>query len=162
MSETNVVTLRRTDGSVIWEGEAWDRRYGVISALQEELSLAGADLRGIDLSYLALSGVRMRGVKLDDGFPVIPDIHAAVYAAAAAPDALDMDEWHACDTTHCRAGWVVTLAGEAGKELELLLGTSTAAAVIYMASDPELEQIPDWYTHDDAALADMARLAGVQ
>lgn len=47
--------------------------------------------------------------------PVIPDIHKAVYAAASQPKALAMDTWHTCKNTHCRAGWVVTLAGEAGK-----------------------------------------------
>ena len=27
---------------------------------------------------------------------------------------LDMSTWHRCGTTHCRAGWAITLAGAAG------------------------------------------------
>src|SRR5689334_12019206 len=50
--------------------------------------------------------------------PVIQDIHKAVYAAASQPEALEMKAWHSCDTTHCRAGWVIHLAGKAGYELE--------------------------------------------
>jgi hypothetical protein len=70
-----------------------------------------------------------------------------------------MTQWH-CGTTHCRAGWVVTLAGEGGKALEWAMGTPAAAAIIYMASDPDLERIPNFYDTNDNALADMARLAG--
>jgi hypothetical protein len=39
------------------------------------------------------------------------------------------------------------------------MGTSAAAAMIYMASDPELENIPDFYADNETALADMKRLA---
>jgi len=56
---------------------------------------------------------------------------------------------------------VITLAGDAGRALEWAMGTSAAAAVIYMASDPTLEKIPDFYCDNETALADMARLAGV-
>src|SRR6266542_829900 len=48
----------------------------------------------------------------------IENIHQAVYAAASQPNSLAMNEWHTCKNTHCRAGWVVTLAGEAGGKLE--------------------------------------------
>jgi hypothetical protein len=43
-----------------------------------------------------------------------------------------------------------------------VLGTSAAAAVIYMASDPNLERIPDFYCDNETALADMARLADLE
>ena len=90
----------------------------------------------------------------------IPYIHQAVYAAAAQPGALDMDSWHhACGTTHCRAGWVITLAGDGGKALEWALGTPAAAALIYQASDPKLERVPDFYCDSATALEDMRRLA---
>ena len=29
-----------------------------------------------------------------------------------------MGSWHACETTHCRAGWAIHLAGKAGYDLE--------------------------------------------
>ncbi|MGL4598517.1 MAG: hypothetical protein ACRCYO_13450 [Bacteroidia bacterium] len=39
-----------------------------------------------------------------------------------------------CGTAHCRAGWVVALAGKAGRELELLTSPSFAAQMIYKHS----------------------------
>ena len=114
--------------------------------------LRGAVLRGADLSGAVLSDADLRGA------PAIPDIHKAVHAAASQPGALNMSTWH-CGTTHCRAGWVVTLAGEAGADLERRIGTSAAAALIYLKSDPALERIPDFYCDNKTALADMKRLA---
>jgi hypothetical protein len=139
--------------------------------------LRSADLSGADLSGAVLSGAVLRSAVLSgavlrsadmrsavlsggmDGVPTIPNIHQVVYAAANRPDALDMGHWHTCETTHCRAGWVVTLAGAGGRALEWAMGTPAAAAVIYLASDPKLEKIPDFYANNNAALEDMKRLA---
>ena len=94
--------------------------------------------------------------------PVIADIHKRILEACSAPGcSLDMSTWHRCETTHCRAGWVVSISGEAGKKLESFYGTPHAAFLIYKASDPELKAYPDFYCTDEAALADMRRLAGV-
>jgi len=41
-----------------------------------------------------------------------------------------MDSWHTCNTTHCRAGWIVHLAGKEGYELEKETNTSFAAMVL--------------------------------
>lgn len=90
---------------------------------------------------------------------MIPRIHSAVYAAASAEGALNMGDWHTCDTTHCRAGWVVALAGDEGKALEEYWGTPHAAWLIYRASDPGIKAYPDFYTTNERALADMKRLA---
>ena len=122
-----------------------------------EADLSGANLREADLSGTNLSGADLSGA------PVIDDIHAKVYAAASQPGALDMGSWH-CGTSHCRAGWVVTLAGQPGLDLEAKIGTPAAAMAIYMASDPERwknERLPDFYCDNATALADMARMAGV-
>ena len=73
-----------------------------------------------------------------------------------------MGKWHTCDTTHCRAGWVVALAGAGGRALEWAMGTPAAAAVIYMRSDPKLERIPDFYASNADALEDMKRLAELE
>lgn len=73
-----------------------------------------------------------------------------------------MGSWHTCETTHCRAGWVVTLAGEAGAAMEFCMGTPAAAALIYLKSDPKLEKIPDFYTNNETALTDMKRLAELE
>jgi hypothetical protein len=83
-----------------------------------------------------------------------------VYAAASQPGALDMRRWH-CGTSHCRAGWIVTLAGEAGKRLEIDTGsTANAAMLIYAASAPG-QPIPDFYCDNEAALANMKARAGL-
>jgi hypothetical protein len=132
-----------------------------------EAYLSGAYLSGAYLSGAYLRGADLRGADLREaylsGAPIIEDIHAKVYAAASQPGALDMGQWH-CGTSHCRAGWVVTLAGKEGLDLEAKIGTPAAAMAIYMASDPErwaTERLPDFYCDNATALADMARMAGV-
>ena len=131
--------------------------------------LRGADLSGADLSGAVLSDADLRdadlrgavlcGAVLRDA-PKIENIHQTVYAAASAEKALDMSDWHSpCGTSHCRAGWVVTLAGEAGKTLEDRIGTRAAASLIYLASDPKLERFPDFYCDNASALADMKERA---
>ncbi|MBL4853828.1 MAG: pentapeptide repeat-containing protein [Robiginitomaculum sp.] len=129
-------------------------------------NLSGVDLSGIDLSGVDLRGVDLRGVDLRGvdlsvvgWIPKIENIHTAVYAAASKDNALDMGDWPKCDSTHCRAGWVVILAGEAGKVMEDLYGTGVAAALIYMASDPTMESIPNWLASSETALKDMKEMA---
>ena len=146
--------------------------------------LSDADLRGADLSGAVLRGADLSGAVLSDAVlsdadlrdadlrgavlcgavlrdaPKIENIHQTVYAAASAEKALDMSDWHSpCGTSHCRAGWVVTLAGEAGKTLEDRIGTRAAASLIYLASDPKLERFPDFYCDNASALADMKERA---
>jgi hypothetical protein len=93
-------------------------------------------------------------------YPVIENIHNKIYEAVTArPDALDMSTWHTCDTTHCRAGWVVHLAGEAGAKLERQTSTLFAAMQIYKASSP-IEISPVRFYEDNAtALEDMKKCA---
>ena len=112
-----------------------------------------ANLSGANLSGAYLRDANLRGV------PKIENIHQKVYAAASQPDALDMSSWHTCETTHCRAGWVIALAGEAGAAMEFCLGTSAAASLIYLKSDPKLEKIPDFHASNKDALEDMKRSA---
>jgi hypothetical protein len=90
--------------------------------------------------------------------PVIPDIHKRVYEAVAQPGALDMSDWHTCNTAHCRAGWVVALAGSAGRELEKFHCTPLAAQLIYRASGYRINPAR-FYDSDKDAMADMKRLA---
>jgi len=73
-------------------------------------------------------------------------------------DALDMGVWHTCDTTHCRAGWVTTLAGDAGKELESKTSCLFAAQQIYKASGYEISPVRFFDSNEDA-MEDMKRLA---
>ena len=71
-----------------------------------------------------------------------------------------MDIWHTCDTTHCRAGWVIHLAGEEGKKLENLLTTPIAAALIYKESSQiEVKWTHRFYESNTQAMADIKRCA---
>src|SRR5262249_25511822 len=120
--------------------------------------LRDAVLRDADLSGAVLRDADLSGADLSDA-PKIENIHQKVYAAASAPNALNMGDWHTCDTTHCRAGWVVLLAGDEGSALEDRIGTAAAASLIYLASDPTIEKFPNFYCSNDAALADMKAMA---
>ena len=71
-----------------------------------------------------------------------------------------MGDWHTCETTHCRAGWVVHLAGESGYALEKFFNTQLAAQMIYDASDPNYRINPGrFFDGNSNALADMKALA---
>ena len=72
--------------------------------------------------------------------------------------ALEMGSWHTCDTTHCRAGWVVHLAGEQGAKLEELHNTALAAQLIYRESGYQINPCR-FYDSNEDAMADMKRLA---
>ena len=72
---------------------------------------------------------------------------------------LAMGSWHECETTHCRAGWVVTLAGEAGRKLEAFHNTELAAMLIYRESGYHINPAR-FYDTDHAAMDDIKRLAG--
>lgn len=91
--------------------------------------------------------------------PVIPNIHQRVFEAASHPGALEMDNWNTCDTTHCRAGWVVTLAGEAGRKLEAATSTLFAAMQIYHKSSPIPVSPTQFFETNEAAMQDMERCA---
>ncbi len=70
-----------------------------------------------------------------------------------------MDNWHTCDTTHCRAGWVVHLAGEKGYALEEKFDTALAASMIYHESSDIQVHMPDFFDSDKKALENMEKLA---
>jgi hypothetical protein len=80
-------------------------------------------------------------------------------AVKATPNSLEMETWHTCETTHCRGGWVVTLAGEAGKKLEDLTSTQFAAMQIYKASSPIRVSPARFYETNAVAMADIERCA---
>ena len=82
-----------------------------------------------------------------------------MYESVCAPGALAMGDWHTCEKTHCRAGWIVTLAGEDGRKLERFYNTELAAMLIYRESTGEQINPARFYDENDAALEDMRRLA---
>ena len=69
-----------------------------------------------------------------------------------------MSAWHTCGTTHCRGGWTVILAGDAGRALEMFHGTLLAAQLIYRESGYPIAPARFFDSNQDA-LADMKRLA---
>lgn len=97
--------------------------------------------------------------------PIIENIHSKILDAVSIPEALDMETWHSqtCDTTHCRAGWVVQLAGEAGKELETETSTLFAAMQIYHKSSPDIRVSPPrFFESNELAMADIKRCAELE
>jgi uncharacterized protein YjbI with pentapeptide repeats len=164
-SQTDLVGANLEYGS--FEGCCFDQAIltgaKITGADFNNVTFKGAVLRGLDLTAANFSGAFIEGafISYEDfaDTPVVPNIHKAIYAAASAHGALDMRTWHTCETTHCRAGWAVTLAGSAGAALEEKVGTPSAATLIYLASDPQLNRIPDFLASDEDAMADMKRLA---
>ena len=124
--------------------------------------LTGADLRGADLTGAVLTGAVLTGADLTGadltGVPVIPNIDLTILAAIENGGRLRMANWHTCETTHCRAGWAIHLAGEAGLKLEKKHGSAGAGALIYAASRPG-KPIPNFYASDAVAMADIRACA---
>jgi len=74
-----------------------------------------------------------------------------------------MENWHTCETTHCRAGWAIRLAGQAGSDIELRFGSAVAGSMIHLVSCPALGGlVPNFTASDDVALADIRRLAALE
>ena len=91
--------------------------------------------------------------------PIIADIHRTLLEAIESTGTLEMSRCHTCDTTHCRAGWVVHLAGEAGYDLERRTSLVFAALQIYKASGYDISPVR-FFDSDEDAMADIRRLAG--
>ena len=85
--------------------------------------------------------------------PVIENIHQKVFEAVQEPGALEMGDWHICDTTHCRAGWVVHLAGKAGYKLQEQSSCEFAAMMIYKESSPIRVSPVEFYKDNKSARA---------
>ncbi|MGX1587302.1 pentapeptide repeat-containing protein [Brevundimonas diminuta] len=101
--------------------------------------LRDADLRGAVLRDADLRGAVLRGAVLPKAVQAMRpadeaeqrDRIAAVAALALKDDdALNMGDWHTCETTHCIAGWAVHQAGDAGYLLEEMMGPHAAGAIL--------------------------------
>ena len=130
--------------------------------------LTRADLTCAVLTCAVLTRAVLRGADLRDwegndtiAMFAVPSLHRKMLAAIETEGCkLDMATWHQCETTHCRAGWAVQLAGPAGKALEWAIGPAAAGALIHLASCPALDgKVPDFYASNEEALADIRRLA---
>lgn len=145
-------------------------------AVLSGVNFEGADLRGADFTNAQLkrgchfSAARLEGAVLTGlkgvarasgrpailTIPSVPHINRQILDIVDKdPEALAMGSYHGCEssdpsacaTTHCVAGWAVTLAGAAGKRLETRVGPNAAGALIFNASGSE---VPEFYglAHD--------------
>ncbi|MGX1693177.1 pentapeptide repeat-containing protein [Brevundimonas naejangsanensis] len=96
--------------------------------------LRDADLRGADLSGADLSGAvlpkAVQAMRPADETEQRARISAVAALALADDGALNMGDWHTCETTHCIAGWAVHQAGPAGYLLEEMMGPHAAGAIL--------------------------------
>ena len=106
-------------------------------------NLRDATLRDTDLSDANLSGTNLSNADLSDAPFAVPHLDAKILERIQSGGRLEVDCWHSCDTSHCRAGWAVVVAGPAGRALEWMQGTRAAASLIYAASRPK-NKIPDF------------------
>ena len=166
----------RWTGAVLWSGEAETIRGALVTAVKARADLAGADLRGAKLAGANLADADLKGADLKGTprrtpaeraalyrerhpeVPVVPNLDQRILDAIAQPGAsLDMGMWHSCENAHCRAGWAIHLAGEAGYALEMQLGQSELAGrAIYLASTG---RSPHFYATNEMSLEDMRRCA---
>lgn len=96
-------------------------------------NLTGAKLTGAYLTDAYLARANLTGAKGLDLPP--PDVAEArirqiAEIVTAKPEALNMRNWHTCETTHCIAGWAVHLAGEWGARLERERGSAMAGLTL--------------------------------
>ena len=112
--------------------------------------------RVVDPARYAQRAERYRAKHQD--VPVVPDLDRRILEVIdSGKGALNMGAWHSCTTTHCRAGWSIHLAGEAGYALEERHGPALAGHMIYMASTGRTAH---FFASNERALEDIRRRAG--
>ena len=164
------------------KARAYLARADLAGAYLADANLAGADLAGANLAGADLAGAN--NVPETNGsecvqsgkrpprktpaeraadyrarnpdVPVVEALDAKILAAIDAGGKLRMDQWHTCETTHCRAGWAITLAGDAGADLERKYGPQRAGSMIYRASTG---RVPRFFASNKNALADIKACA---
>lgn len=123
----------RWNGNVLYTFEAESLMDALQTAAKSDADLSGAYLRDAVLNGAYLGGV----IGLKDiafGITADPDLPKRVAAAALATNtALEMSDWHTCQSTHCLAGWAIHLSGPAGYALEAATSPSVAGAMLMPA-----------------------------
>ena len=89
--------------------------------------LRGANLIGANLRWADFRGANLSDAKID--FQIEEGLLEKVAHHALNDGALDMENWHTCETTHCIAGWACHLAVN-GKKLEEEFGTQIAGLLL--------------------------------
>ena len=110
----------------------------LVHADMTDCKLTGAQLLRADLTNAVMANADLNGAILTGyNVPAIAHLDARIYARiTSGGGTLSIDDWHTCATTHCRAGWAITIAGEAGAKLEREVGPAAAGALIYAVSRP--------------------------
>ena len=134
-------------------------------------NLRSADLSGADLSGANLSGATLRGANLSDanlrdadlsivaGFATresavtLLDKIRAIVLDPAKPEALNMHDWHTCETTHCLAGWAQHLSGQPGDTQTVGTALIWPAAHMFFASNAEAREFLERRLYDVAPAA---------
>lgn len=181
--------LKRTDGSLIWEGEANDLIDAKFQneTLRQTDSLRGVDLDGIDCRHASfqdydlrganllgatlywnnLSGADLRGVALPDGVPVVPNIDAKILDSITENCQFHMNEWHGeiWDDSGHPCGMTYCRGGFA----ILVAGQSgkdleakfgtSLAAALIYAASRPDKPVPSFYAGTDEAMADIRACA---
>jgi hypothetical protein len=113
----------------------------LIRADLRNADLSGADLGGAnliraDLIRADLSGANLSGAIFNYPVTKMIDVKDRVLGRIAEGCSVNMREWHTCETTHCLAGWIVTVHPE-GRLLEHVTSTHLAAHLILHAAGIE-------------------------
>jgi hypothetical protein len=120
-------------------------------------NLTAANLTYANLTYANLTAADLTAANLTDAnapyVPPVENLDGQILARIKSGGKLKMDNWHTCETTHCRAGWAVVIS-PVGRTLESIYGTGPAAALIYAASYPK-NKVPNFYASDKDAMADI-------
>lgn len=141
----NAEKLKKTiEKHQLWlSGKAGGERAYLRSANLRSADLSEANLREADLSEANLSEAKgpIVSVQRDLAKSILNHVEGQ-------PACLNMDTWHSCETTHCLAGWAVTLHPE-GKLLESMIGTNASGALIFNACCGE---VPDFFSNEEEAV----------
>ena len=121
-------------------------------------NLSDANLSDANLSDANLSDANLSDANLSIKIPIVEKIDSKILEHIKAGDKLQMKNWHTCETTHCRAGWAVHLAGRVGYVLESILGTNCLAALIYSKSRKN-QVTPNFFASNEDALKDIEKSA---
>ena len=143
----------RWNGQIIFEGDFLSLKLAVEHCVKASVNLRAADLRAAYLRDANLSYA-----DLSDAPFAVPNIDAQILARIETDGKLNMNNWHTCETTHCRAGWAIELAGSAGKTLEFIYGSEAAGNLIYAASRKGMKQ-PNFRASNEEALSDIKACA---
>jgi hypothetical protein len=156
----SLYAIKHRNGTVLATQEADTLKDALELLVRAGAYLTDADLTDANLTDANLRDANLRGAYLAGAqYYTVLELHTKMLAAIEAGGTLDMSTWHTCDTTHCRAGWAIHLAGDAGRLLEAQIGSSAAGALIHQASCPWMEKLPDFYASNEDALADIKRCA---